>query len=39
MLYEGKIIAHGSPDEIRTSANPVIGQFLSGSIEGPIKIV
>ncbi len=39
MLYEGKIIAHGSPDEIRTSANPVIAQFLSGSIEGPIKIV
>lgn len=39
MLYEGKIIAHGSPEEIRTSDNPVIGQFLSGSIEGPIKIV
>lgn len=39
MLYEGKIIAHGSPDEIRASKNPVMVQFLSGSIEGPIKIL
>jgi phospholipid/cholesterol/gamma-HCH transport system ATP-binding protein len=39
MLYEGKIIAAGTPDEIRASANPVLKQFLTGSIEGPIKIV
>jgi phospholipid/cholesterol/gamma-HCH transport system ATP-binding protein len=39
MLYEGKIIAYGTPEEIRASRNPVIVQFLSGSIEGPIHIM
>jgi len=39
MLYEGKIIEYGTPDELRTSRNPVIVQFLAGSIEGPIQIM
>ncbi len=39
MLYEGEIIEYGTPDEIKASQNPVLVQFLSGSIEGPIKIV
>ena len=39
MLYEGGIIAYGTPEEIRASDNPVIKQFLSGSIEGPIRIM
>ncbi|HOO00014.1 MAG TPA: ABC transporter ATP-binding protein [Syntrophales bacterium] len=39
MLYEGKIVASGTPDEIRASQNPVVRQFLSGSIEGPIKVI
>jgi phospholipid/cholesterol/gamma-HCH transport system ATP-binding protein len=39
MLYEGIIIAYGTPEEIQASENPVIRQFLSGSIEGPIKIM
>jgi phospholipid/cholesterol/gamma-HCH transport system ATP-binding protein len=39
MLYEGKIIEYGSPDEIKASTNPVMAQFILGSIEGPIKIV
>ena len=39
MLYEGEIIAYGGPDEIKSSPNPVIVQFLSGSTVGPIKIV
>ena len=37
MLYQGKIIATGPPDEIRESNNPVIQQFISGAAEGPIK--
>jgi phospholipid/cholesterol/gamma-HCH transport system ATP-binding protein len=36
MLYQGKIIAQGTPDEMKRSDNPVVSQFLSGSIEGPI---
>lgn len=39
MLYEGKIIAYGTPEELQTSRNPVIVQFLAGSIEGPIQIM
>jgi len=39
MLYEGQIIQQGTPDDIRSSENPVIKQFLAGSIEGPIKIL
>jgi phospholipid/cholesterol/gamma-HCH transport system ATP-binding protein len=39
MLYDGKIIEYGSPDEIKASTNPVMTQFIGGSIEGPIKIV
>ena len=39
MLYEGKIIEYGSPEELRASRNPVTVQFLSGSIDGPIRIM
>ncbi len=39
MLYEGKIIEYGTPEDLRASRNPVIVQFLAGSIEGPIRIM
>jgi phospholipid/cholesterol/gamma-HCH transport system ATP-binding protein len=39
MLYEGKIIENGTPEELRGSQNPIILQFLAGSIEGPIRIM
>jgi len=38
MLYEGKIVETGTPEEIRNTANPVVRQFISGSATGPIKI-
>jgi len=38
MLYEGKIIAYGTPEEIRDNPNPFLVQFLQGSAEGPIRI-
>jgi phospholipid/cholesterol/gamma-HCH transport system ATP-binding protein len=37
MLYEGKIIESGTPEEIRNSKNPVVQQFIYGRAEGPIK--
>lgn len=37
MLYEGKIIDIGMPDEIRNTKNPVVKQFITGSAHGPIK--
>jgi phospholipid/cholesterol/gamma-HCH transport system ATP-binding protein len=36
MLYQGKIIEAGTPEQFRQSQNPVVAQFLSGSTEGPI---
>ncbi len=39
MLYEGRIIAEGTPDEMRQERNPVLHQFLSGSSEGPVTMV
>lgn len=37
MLYNGKIIEVGTPDEIRQSANPVVQQFIKGQATGPIQ--
>jgi phospholipid/cholesterol/gamma-HCH transport system ATP-binding protein len=39
MLFRGEIIQHGVPDEIRNSSHPVVRQFISGSLEGPIQMV
>ncbi len=36
MLYEGKIIGTGTPDEIKNTTNPIIRQFITGSARGPI---
>ncbi|MDY6856564.1 MAG: ABC transporter ATP-binding protein [Thermodesulfobacteriota bacterium] len=36
MLYQGKIIEVGTPDEIRNSKNEVVQQFIQGRSEGPI---
>ena len=36
MLYQGKIIEEGEPEQFKQSENPVVAQFLSGSTEGPI---
>lgn len=37
MLYEGKIIAEGSPYEIENTDNPFVYQFIHGLSSGPIK--
>lgn len=37
MLHEGVIRAVGAPDEILTSVDPVVQQFISGDTEGPIS--
>lgn len=36
MLYNGKIIAEGTPNEIRSSQDPFVHQFITGAAEGPI---
>ena len=37
MLYKGKLIATGTPDEIRSSDNSYVQQFIHGRAEGPIR--
>lgn len=37
MLFEGRIIEVGTPEEIRNSKNAIIQQFIHGQAEGPIK--
>ncbi len=36
MLYEGRIIAVGTPTEMQESTHPVVRQFVRGEAEGPI---
>jgi phospholipid/cholesterol/gamma-HCH transport system ATP-binding protein len=36
MLYNGKIIADGTPEQIQNSDNPVVHQFINGLAQGPI---
>jgi phospholipid/cholesterol/gamma-HCH transport system ATP-binding protein len=38
MLYNGFILAEGTPEEIQNSKDPVIHQFIHGELEGPISI-
>ena len=37
MLYQGKIVVNGTPDQIRLSENPIVQQFLSGEMAEPLK--
>jgi len=39
MLYQGKIIEVGTPEEIKSSSNPIVQQFVHGRSEGPIKVI
>jgi phospholipid/cholesterol/gamma-HCH transport system ATP-binding protein len=36
MLYQGKIIASGTPEEIQNTNHPVVHQFINGLAQGPI---
>jgi len=38
-LYEGKLHWQGTVDEIDSTDNPLIRQFFSGSVEGPISVI
>jgi phospholipid/cholesterol/gamma-HCH transport system ATP-binding protein len=37
MLYNGKIVEVGPPDQIRSSRNPLVQQFIKGQASGPIQ--
>jgi phospholipid/cholesterol/gamma-HCH transport system ATP-binding protein len=37
-LYQGKVEFDGTPDEIRSTDDPLVRQFISGSASGPMKV-
>jgi len=39
MMYEGKIIEEGTPEQIQNTKNPVVKQFITGSSTGPIEVL
>jgi len=38
MLNEGKIVFEGTPDQVRSTSNPLVRQFIEGSSSGPIRV-
>ncbi|BDI28321.1 ABC transporter ATP-binding protein [Capsulimonas corticalis] len=38
MLHEGEVLVYGSPDEIKSSKNPIVQQFILGHSHGPIEV-
>jgi phospholipid/cholesterol/gamma-HCH transport system ATP-binding protein len=38
MLGAGGIVAQGTPDEIRSSSNPEVQQFIKGEADGPMPL-
>ncbi len=39
MLHNGIIVETGTPEEIKNSSDPVVNQFITGSLEGPIEFL
>src|SRR3989304_6095150 len=39
LLYNGDIKFYGTTEELKKTDNPYVIQFLSGSVEGPIKVI
>jgi phospholipid/cholesterol/gamma-HCH transport system ATP-binding protein len=37
MLHDGVILAEGKPEDIMSSQDPIIKQFIKGEIDGPIS--
>jgi len=38
MLYAGKVEINGTPEEIKTTDNQIVRQFIEGRAKGPIKV-
>ncbi len=38
MLYEGRVVASGTPEEIKKTSNSLVQQFVNGEPDGPIPL-
>lgn len=39
MLYDGKIVYHGTPEDMLKQDNPYTKQFVTASLEGPMQMI
>lgn len=39
MIYKGKVQLAGTPEDFRTTDDPVVRQFFSGQVEGPMEFL
>jgi phospholipid/cholesterol/gamma-HCH transport system ATP-binding protein len=39
MLHEGRIVFEGTVEEVRSTPDPVVQQFVHGNAEGPIQVL
>ncbi len=39
MLHQGRVLAFGTPDEVKADADPIVQQFIHGQPHGPIEVV
>jgi phospholipid/cholesterol/gamma-HCH transport system ATP-binding protein len=37
LISMGRIVAHGTPDELRASDDPEVRQFIRGEVDGPVR--
>jgi phospholipid/cholesterol/gamma-HCH transport system ATP-binding protein len=37
MLYQGRVLLEGTPDDFHRSDNPIVQQFITGAADGPIE--
>jgi phospholipid/cholesterol/gamma-HCH transport system ATP-binding protein len=37
VLANGRVVAQGSPDEVRASQDPLVHQFVNALPEGPVR--
>jgi len=38
VLFKGKVVAYGTPQDIENSSDPLVQQFIKGSADGPIPL-
>jgi phospholipid/cholesterol/gamma-HCH transport system ATP-binding protein len=38
MLYKGKVVLYGSPDDFKNTKDPIVRQFLERRAEGPLQV-
>ena len=38
MIYQGKILLDGTPEEFKSSDNPIVHQYVNGLPEGPMQV-